>query len=492
MTEPAEASFSEFAPAPQSARASIRVLIVDDDDTLRESCASVLTHEGYDVTVSGKGRAAQELLAHRPFDITMLDWYMSDVPGRELLAVALASNPAVRAIVVTGKPTIDSSLEALRLGAWDYLPKPFSATQLQILVGRAAHATLIAREQTTKHEQMQQVGGNSEKVRVLGVSPSFRNAIALARRVAATDASVFLTGESGAGKEQFAQFIHYHSLRATRPFLALNCAALPEALLESEMFGHRRGAFTGAIRDKPGLLETANGGTLLLDELIEMSRPIQAKLLRAIQDGVVRRVGSETASAVVNVRFIAATNRDPESAVAEGLLREDLYYRLRVFPIAVPPLRERSEDIELLANSFLGHYWRKHRAADLAIPKLGKTALRALRAHSWPGNVRELQNVMEHAVVLLEPGAEVRAEDLPFLAAPAGGEDEGGLPEAGSGDASYYDARDKLLAKFDRQFLQRVISRAGGNLSKAARLAGIDRTTFYRLMERHGLQRDDA
>jgi len=258
------------------------------------------------------------------------------------------------------------------------------------------------------------------------------------------------------------------------------------------MFGHRRGAFTGAIRDKPGLLETANGGTLLLDELIEMSRPIQAKLLRAIQDGVVRRVGSETASAVVNVRFIAATNRDPESAVAEGLLREDLYYRLRVVPIAVPPLRERSEDIELLANSFLGHYWRKHRGADLALPRLGKTALRALRAHSWPGNVRELQNVMEHAVVMLEPGAEVRSEDLPFLAVPAAADDHGVTPEAGAGDGSYYDARDKLLAKFDRQFLQRVISRAGGNLSKAARLAGIDRTTFYRLMERHGLQRDDG
>jgi len=492
MAEPLEGPFSEFAPAPQSARATIRILVIDDEDTLRESCASVLTHEGYDVTVSGKGRAAQELLAHRPFDIVLIDWYMSDVPGKELLAVALASNPAVRAIVATGKPTIDSSLDALRAGAWDYLPKPFSATQLQILVGRAAHATLIAREQTSRHELLQQAGGNSEKVRVLGISPTFRNAIALARRVAATDASVFLTGESGSGMELFAQFIHYHSLRATRPFLALNCAALPEALLESEMFGHRRGAFTGAIRDKPGLLETANGGTLLLDELIEMSRPIQAKLLRAIQDGVVRRVGSETASAVVNVRFIAATNRDPESAVAEGLLREDLYYRLRVFPIAVPPLRERSEDIELLANSFLGHYWRKHRGVDLALPKLGKTALRALRAHSWPGNVRELQNVMEHAVVLLEPGAEVRAEDLPFLATPAGAEEQGILPHPGAADGSYYDARDKLLAKFDRQFLQRVISRAGGNLSKAARLAGIDRTTFYRLMERHGLQRDDG
>jgi transcriptional regulator with PAS, ATPase and Fis domain len=276
----------------------------------------------------------------------------------------------------------------------------------------------------------------------------------------------------------------------------LNCAALPEALLESEMFGHRRGAFTGAIRDKPGLLETANGGTLLLDELIEMSRPIQAKLLRAIQDGVVRRVGSETASAVVNVRFIAATNRDPESAVAEGLLREDLYYRLRVVPIAVPPLRDRQEDVELLANSFLGHYWRKHRGADLALPRLGKTALRALKAHNWPGNVRELQNVMEHAVVMLEPGAEVRSEDLPFLAVPAGPEDQGLAADAAGGgggaDGSYYDARDKLLAKFDKQFLQRVIARAGGNLSKAARLAGIDRTTFYRLMERHGLQRDDT
>ena len=494
MAEPLEPPFSEFAPAPQAARATIRILVVDDEDTLRESCASVLTHEGYDVTVSGKGRAAQELLAHRPFDIALIDWYMSDVPGKDLLGVALASNPAARVIVATGKPSIDSSLDALRAGAWDYLPKPFSATQLQILVGRAAHATLIAREQTSKHEQMQQVGGNSEKVRVLGVSPSFRNAIALARRVAATDASVFLTGESGSGKEQFAQFIHYHSLRATRPFLALNCAALPEALLESEMFGHRRGAFTGAIRDKPGLLETANGGTLLLDELIEMSRPIQAKLLRAIQDGVVRRVGSETASAVVNVRFIAATNRDPESAVAEGLLREDLYYRLRVVPIAVPPLRERSEDIELLANSFLGHYWRKHRGADLALPKLGKTAVRALRAHTWPGNVRELQNVVEHAVVMLEPGAEVRAEDLPFLQVPAGGagDDRSLIGDPGGADGSYYDARDKLLAKFDKQFLQKVIARAGGNLSKAARLAGIDRTTFYRLMERHGLQRDDA
>jgi transcriptional regulator with PAS, ATPase and Fis domain len=204
----------------------------------------------------------------------------------------------------------------------------------------------------------------------------------------------------------------------------------------------------------------------------------------------VRRVGSETADAVVNVRFIAATNREPDKAVTEGLLREDLYYRLGVVPIQVPSLRDRIEDIELLANSFLGHYWRKYRGLDLPVPRLGKSAVGALRAHPWPGNVRELQNVIEHAVVLLEPATEILAEDLPFLTMPVPPSERGSGIELTTSDASYYDARDQLLAKFDRQFLTRVIAHAGGNLSKAARRAGIDRTTFYRLMERHGLQRD--
>jgi transcriptional regulator with PAS, ATPase and Fis domain len=271
------------------------------------------------------------------------------------------------------------------------------------------------------------------------------------------------------------------------------------------MFGHRRGAFTGAVRDKPGLLEAADGGTLMLDELIEMPRPVQAKLLRAIQDGVVRRVGSETADAVVDVRFIAATNREPERAVTEGMLREDLYYRLSVVPIHVPSLRERTEDIELLATSFLAHYWRKYRGTDVALPRLGKSAIGALRAHSWPGNVRELQNVIEQAVVFLEPATEVHAEDLPFPTVPAaaveraelalGGSDaRNALPPelgAASDGGGYYGARDRLLARFERQFLTRAIVRAGGNLSKAARQCGIDRTTFYRLMERHRLQRED-
>lgn len=469
---------------------SIRVLIVEDEETLRESCASVLSDDGYSVSTSGVAREAQNLLRHNVFDVLLLDWYMSEIPGCELLPLALASNPLTRVIAVTGKPTLASSLEAMRIGAWAYLPKPFSAVQLAIIVGQAAHATLAVRESLQRSHELEQAGENSDKIRMLGLAPTFREAIARARKVAPTDASVLLTGESGAGKEVFAHFIHHHSRRATRPFLAVNCAALPEPLLESEMFGHRRGAFTGAVRDKAGLLEAADGGTLMLDELIEMPKTIQAKLLRAIQDGVVRRVGSETADAVVNVRFIAATNREPEKAVAEGFLRKDLFYRLGVVPIHVPSLRDRTEDIELLATSFLAHYWRKYRGVDLPLPKLGRSALGALRAHSWPGNVRELQNVIEQAVVFLEPATEVRAEDLPFPSSPVPVTDPGLERELNVADSGYYDARDRLLAKFDRQFLTRVIVRAGGNLSKAARQAGIDRTTFYRLMERHGLERE--
>ena len=264
---------------------------------------------------------------------------------------------------MTGNPSVASSIEALRVGAWDYLPKPFSATHLQVLVGRASHAVLVTRETKALRQQLVQQNGNSDKITLLGVAPAFRKAVELARKVAPTDASVMITGESGTGKEVIAQFIHQHSRRASRKLVPINCAALPEPLLECEMFGHRKGAFTGADRDKPGLLETANGGTLFLDELTEMSLPLQAKLLRVLQDGVVRRVGSEQQDATVDVRFVSATNRDPQEAVNAGILREDLFYRLRVVPITLPPLRERDEDIAMLANHFLAYFWERHREA---------------------------------------------------------------------------------------------------------------------------------
>src|SRR5437879_3602349 len=263
-----EPGIASLLPVNPELQAALRVLIVDDERTLRESCGSVLKLAGYNVTLCGRGQEALEIFRRSRFDVVLLDLYMSQVPG-----------------------------------------------------------------------------------------------------------------ESGAGKEQVAQFIHHHSRRSSRPLVAINCAALPEALLESEMFGHVKGAFTGAVRDKPGLLETANGGTLFLDELTEMSKPIQAKLLRVIQDGVVRRVGSETTDAVVNVRFIACTNGNPEEAVKAGMLREDLYYRLRVVPIHIPPLRERTEDIPLLANHFLAYYWRRHREATAPLPRLSEAAVRAPRPH---------------------------------------------------------------------------------------------------------------
>ncbi len=269
--------------------------------------------------------------------------------------------------------------------------------------------------------------------------------------------------------------------------VAVNCAALPEPLLESEMFGHYEGAFTGAIRDKAGLFETANGGTMFLDELTEMSQRIQAKLLRVIQDGVVRRVGSNKVDAVVDVRFIAATNRDPEEAVEEGELRSDLYYRLRVVPIRVPPLRERREDIAVLATHFLKKYWKRDHDHE-QIPTFTEDAIRELQSYPWPGNVRELQNVVEHTVVLAEPGSEIRPEDIPFVESATLSADRPG-PHFDATE-EYHVARERVVADFERRYVTDLVNRAGGNMSEAARMAGVDRTTLYRLIEKHNLERD--
>src|SRR6266513_726416 len=472
-------------------KARIRILVVDDEHTLRDSCATVLRQDGYDVTVCGRGSEALELLKRRAFDIVLADLHMPQVDGLALLRVAQTTNRDTVVIVMTGNPTVDTSVEALRQGAFDYLPKPFSATHLQILVGRAVHSLVVARETREQQSQLERRAVQSDKIALLGTAPSFRRAVDLARKVAATDASVFITGESGSGKELIAQFIHQHSKRSSRPFVAVNCAALPEGLLESEMFGHRKGAFTGAVRDKPGLLEAAHGGTLFLDELVEMPKSIQAKLLRVIQDGVVRRVGSETTDAVVNVRFIAATNGDPEGAVKSGDMREDLYYRLRVVPINVPALRERPEDIPLLADYFLSTYWVRHRRKGAPFPRLTDAALRALCGYAWRGNVRELQNVIEHVAVVVEPGADIRPEDLHLTGDPTP-EVTGANPASLIStllEESYHAARDRVIAQFERQYLTWLVNRASGNMSKAARIAGVDRTTLYRLMERHGLQR---
>ncbi len=471
-------------------RATIRILVVDDDRTLREGCATVLEVEGYKVFVCGRGDEAVEMIKRLGFDILLVDLYMTPLPGIEILRQALAFKPEIVAIMMTGNPSILSNMEALRQGAWDYLPKPFSGTHLQLMIGRAAVGVLALRNQDLEREESTKRHGNSDKLDLLGISPSFRRIVELARKVAITNASVMLVGESGTGKELIAEFLHRHSRRANQRLVPLNCAAVPEQLLESEMFGHRKGSFTGADRDKVGLLEMAHTGTLFLDELTEMPMSIQAKLLRAVQDGVVRRVGSEQQDAVVDVRFISATNRDPVEAIRSRHLREDLYFRLNVFPIVLPPLRERIEDIPVLADHFFEQFWRRHHPLGTARPQIGEPAMAFLKSRPWRGNVRELQNVIEQLVVLATPGSTIGPDDIPVshIWEPANG-----APHAPPVfDEAYHSAKEKVLARFESEYVSQLVARASGNMSRAARMANVDRTTLYRLLERQGLRGDSA
>jgi DNA-binding NtrC family response regulator len=497
MNEPVDRASSGDDPDRKS---PLRILIVDDDRTLREGCANVLQLDGHHVVTFARGEDAIEAVQRQHFDIALVDLYMTPVSGMDVLRAITAADKDTLVVVMTGNPTVASSLEALRAGAWDYLPKPFSASHLQVLVGRAAHAARAGapvirevRETRVLHSApAASTEPASEDDMLIGESPAFRQAIAMAKRVAATDASVMIFGESGTGKELIAQFIHRHSRRTQRKLIPVNCAAIPGALLESEMFGHKKGAFTGADRDKPGLLEMANGGTFFLDELGEMPMALQAKLLRVLQDGVVRRVGSEKQDAVVDVRFVSATNRDPREAVQNGLLREDLFYRLCVVPIRLPSLRQRPEDIPALARHFLQRFWARHRKPGTPIPILTEESLAFLQSRPWRGNVRELQNVLEHVTVVAEPGRAIRPDDIPIY------EDTvpestatAGLPAAIFNE-SFHTAKEQLVAHFEREYLTRLTARAAGNMSKAARLAGIDRTTLYRLLEKHSIRRDDA
>lgn len=477
-------------------RSTIRILAVDDDPTSLASCESVLEAEGYQVEVERKGEDAIRRLQTGKVHIALIDQNMPGVDGMEVLQAVQEHSPSTLAIVMTGYATAEASVRALQAGAWDYLPKPFTATQLLVLVDRAAHTLLRMRSLSGGGK-----GGRRDGVlvdagiQILGISEAMRGAVARALKVAGTDASVFITGESGTGKEIFARCIHNESRRSRKAFVAVNCAALPGELLESEMFGHRRGAFTGAVRDKPGLLEAADRGTFFLDELAEMPIALQPKLLRVLQDGVLRRVGSEKDDAVVDVRFISATNRDPEQALDAGLLRHDLYYRLRVVPIELPPLRERPEDIPILAAHFVEQFWRRHRLPGKKPPELAPETLEALVRSAWPGNVRELQNVLEQVVVLADTNEPIPPEALP----PLDGSGHSGSSMSGAGGSlfsdidlqgEYHAVKQALIDRFERRYLASVVARAGGNMSKAARHAGIDRTTLYRLMDKHELNKE--
>jgi DNA-binding NtrC family response regulator len=421
------------------------------------------------------------------FDIMFVDVYMTPVSGIDVLKTVMATAPSTLVVLMTGNPSVDSSIEAMRIGAWEYLSKPYSGTQLQLLLGRAAHTV------STRREAEGPAGDSSTEngKLLLGTSPAFRRATELAKKAAATNASVMIVGETGTGKEVIAQYIHQYSRRSRKRLVPINCAAIPEQLLESEMFGHRKGAFTGADREKMGLLELADGGTLFLDELTEMSMALQAKMLRVLQDGIVRRVGSEAEDAVVDVRFVSATNRDPREAIRSKQLREDLYYRLNVIQVTLPPLRERVEDIPLLANHFLRNFWTRHRSAKEAVPSFSEDTLDFLSSRPWRGNVRELQNFVEHVTILAQPGSKVQIHHLPLDQEVDPSVGTNPLASLPTSDA-YHVAKEQVLATFEKTYVTRLVARASGNMSRAARLASVDRTTLYRLLERHGFRRDLA
>ena len=470
-------------------KSTIPLLVVDDDHSLRESCASLLRAEGFPVTVSSGGGEALELIRRRHFEIVLLDLYMRDVSGMDLLKAVMEKDEESLVVMMTGKPSVETSLEALRLGAWDYTPKPFSATHLHILMGRAAHAIVISRQSAKQRESAGTELGYGTEIPILGRSAALGRVMDMAKSVARTNASVFLSGESGTGKELVAQFIHQNSRRSSRSMVSVNCAAIPDNLVESEMFGHVAGAFTGAVSDKKGLMEIASGGTLFLDELTEMPIATQAKLLRVIQDGVIRRVGSTKTDVLAEVRFISSTNEDAVEALKEKRLRKDLYYRLRVFPIHIPPLRERPDDIEVLAECFLGEFWIRHRGKELDRPVFTPEGLAALRARPWLGNVRELRNIIECIAVLRPPGQQLGPDDIPFFEGDGASLETAFTPVSSHLNKGYHEARELILADFERAYLEHAVKQAGGNISNAARHAGVDRTTLYRLMEKHGTRR---
>jgi DNA-binding NtrC family response regulator len=479
---------SDSVPSYRPVTEKLRALIVEDDRTLREGCASVLRAEGFIVEVTARGDEAVDMVRRSRFDIMFVDVYMTPVSGIDVLKAVMATAPNTLVVLMTGNPSVDSSIEAMQIGAWDYLSKPYSATQLQLLLGRASHTVSTRRES----EGPAPVAPDGSLGGLLvGTSAAFRRATELAKKAAPTNAAVMIVGETGTGKEVLAQFIHQQSRRSRRRLVPINCAAIPEQLLESEMFGHRKGAFTGADREKMGLLELADGGTLFLDELSEMSMPLQAKMLRVLQDGIVRRVGSEQEDAVVDVRFVSATNKDPRESIRNRQLREDLYYRLNVIQVVIPPLRERAEDIPLLANHFLRAFWARHRSPKDAIPEFSEDTLDLLVSRPWRGNVRELQNFVEHVTILAQPGSKIQIHQLPLDQEVDLGSPITGLPSLPSSDA-YHIAKEQVLASFEKTYVTRLVARASGNMSRAARLASVDRTTLYRLLERHGFRRDLA
>jgi DNA-binding NtrC family response regulator len=439
---------------------------VDDDDELRETLAHRFRRLGMAVTVAASGEDALARTAEGRCDVALLDLHMPGMDGIELLGKLKERQPELEALMLTAHGSIETAIQAMKRGAYDYLTKPFHLSDLEIHVQKANEKVQLARRE---RQWLEQISYESSRYRLVGSSPAMRKVVQLIQKVAPTEATILVRGASGTGKELVARALHFNSARRDRPLVTINCAALQETLLESELFGHEKGAFTGATQAKPGLVEVAEGGTLFIDEIAEMSVGLQAKVLRVLENGHYRRVGS-TQESHADVRVVAATNKRLLEEIAAGRFREDLYYRLNVVTIELVPLRERRQDIPELVEHFLAT-----RQIGAVRYRIHPDALAALVQYDWPGNVRELANVLERAQILAEDYV-ITPDDLPdnLLEMP--------LPASGtSGNPCH-------LREVERRHVLEVLQQEKGNKVHAARALGISRRALYRLIAKHRLE----
>ncbi|MBL7177792.1 MAG: sigma-54-dependent Fis family transcriptional regulator [Desulfobacteraceae bacterium] len=455
-----------------------KILIIDDEQIICDGCRLALSDQGYSVDYRKKGKVGLQAIMKDAYDLILLDMKLPDMDGMEILRAVRKERPGIYIIVMTGYSTVQNAVEAMKLGAFDYLSKPFTDDELVLAVERAIEKKLLVDENLLLRKELLDRFGFSN---IVGETPKIIDVFNQVRKVAPTDSTVLLYGESGTGKELFARAIHAHSLRTTKQFVAVDCSTLSQSLLESELFGHVKGAFTGATQDKPGIFEVAHDGTLFLDDVANLNMEIQGKLLRVLEVYEFKPVGASHFKET-DVRIIAATNKDLMVMVDEGSFREDLFYRLNVFPIFLPPLRERKDDIPKLAYHFLRHFSRK---TGKKIEGFSSDALEILMNHVWPGNVRQLKNVVERLVIMTDRGM---LDSLDVIESPERKRFLRGdsIPETLEELRSIKKQLiDEMYGQTEKTFLIKALKSCDGNISHAAEKVGMQRSNFSALMKKH-------